>query len=46
VLVQAFRFLLERESVEEILPQFNLRQIGDYFPEFVEEMQSQLIESR
>jgi len=46
VLVQAFRFLLERESVEEILPQFNLRQIGDYFPEFVEQMQSQLIESR
>ena len=46
VLVQAFRFLLERESVEQILPQFNLRQISDYFPEFVDEMRSQLIESR
>jgi len=46
VLVQSFHFLLEREGVESILPQFNLRQISDYFPEFVDEMRSRLVESR
>jgi len=46
VLVQSFRFLLERERVDEILPQFNLRQISDYFPEFVDVMRDRLIESR
>jgi len=45
VLVQSFRFLLEREGVDSILPQFNLRQISDYFPEFVETMRDQLVES-
>ena len=45
VLVQSFRFLLERESVDQILPQFNLRQISDYFPEFVDPMRGQLVES-
>ena len=44
VLVQSFHFLLERESVGQILPQFNLRQISDYFPEFVTEMRLRLVE--
>jgi len=45
VLVQSFRFLLEREGVTSILPAFNLRQISDYFPEFEETMQSALVET-
>ena len=44
VLVQSFHFLLEREDVGQILPQFNLRQISDYFPEFVTEMRLRLVE--
>lgn len=33
-LVRAFRFLLEREPPESILPSFELEDIGRYFPEF------------
>ncbi len=31
---KSFKFLLERESKESILPEFNLRIIGKYFPEY------------
>jgi hypothetical protein len=31
---KSFRFLLERESKESILPRFNLKIIKSYFPEF------------
>ncbi len=31
---KSFEFLLERESKESILTQFNLRIIGNYFPEY------------
>lgn len=34
VLIQAFRFLLEREPNTAILAEFDLAVIGDYFPEF------------
>ena len=35
---RSVRFLLERESKEEILPSFDLKTIGRYFPEFEREM--------
>jgi len=31
---KSFEFLLERESKESILSEFNLRIIGNYFPEY------------
>lgn len=34
----SFKFLLEREPKESILPEFNLKQIEDYFPEYKESM--------
>jgi hypothetical protein len=34
VLIQAFRFLLEREPNTSILPEFDLTDISRYFPEF------------
>ena len=34
VIEQAFRFLLERESPDAILPSFELMSIAVYFPEF------------
>ncbi len=39
---EAFRFLLARESKEEILREFNLRDISQYFPEFEAQMQERL----
>lgn len=33
-----FRFLLDREPKESILPSFDLREIGRYFPEFEREI--------
>jgi len=44
VLVRAFNFLLARETVEQILPRFDLRQISDYFPEFVATLQEELLQ--
>ena len=38
VIVQAFRFLLERECNSAILKSFDLEDIGRYFPEFEAEM--------
>ncbi len=44
VIIQAFQFLLERESNTSILPIFDLQQIEDYFPEFEQQMRSRLAE--
>jgi len=38
----AFQFLLERESKEAILPEFDLTVIAHYFPEFNSEMRRRL----
>jgi hypothetical protein len=38
VIKKSFEFLLERESKESILSEFNLRVIEHYFPEFEEEI--------
>ncbi len=38
----SFAFLLERESRESILRQFDLPVIGRYFPEFPDEIRSRL----
>lgn len=42
VLVQAFRFLLEREPNTAILSEFDLPEIGRYFPEFEDELKQRL----
>jgi hypothetical protein len=34
LLERSFEFLLERESMESILPRFDLREIGRYFPSY------------
>ncbi len=40
VLIQAFRFLLEREANTEILSEFDLTDIQRYFPEFEDELRA------
>ena len=35
---RSFEFLLQREPKESILSRFNLKVIGDYFPEYEEEI--------
>ena len=35
---KSFEFLLKRESKESILPEFNLKVISTYFPEFEREI--------
>ena len=42
VLIQAFRFLLEREPNTSILAEFDLPLIGRYFPEFEQDMERRL----
>ena len=42
LLIQSFRFLLEREPASAILAEFELPVIGDYFPEYESEMQRRL----
>lgn len=42
VIVQAFNFLLERESNTEILPEFDLQVINRYFPEFEDDIKARL----
>jgi hypothetical protein len=42
VLIQAFRFLLEREPNTSILKEFDLSIINRYFPEFEEDMAARL----
>jgi hypothetical protein len=38
--VRCFRFLLEREPKESILPSFDITLIGRYFPDFEEEIRT------
>ena len=42
VIVQAFNFLLERESNTEILLEFDLHVINRYFPEFEDAIKARL----
>ncbi len=42
VLMQAFRFLLEREPNTAILREFSLPDIASYFPEFEDEIKMRL----
>ena len=42
VLVQAFRFLLEREPSSAILAEFDVQDINKYFPDFEAELISRL----
>jgi hypothetical protein len=35
---KSFEFLLERESKDSILRQFNISQINDFFPEYEKEI--------
>ena len=42
VIVQAFNFLLERESNTEILSEFDLHVINRYFPEFEDDIKARL----
>jgi hypothetical protein len=42
VIVQAFNFLLERESNTEILSEFDLHVINRYFPEFENDIKARL----
>lgn len=42
VLIQAFRFLLEREPNTSILAEFDLPVISRYFPEFEQDMERRL----
>ncbi|MFV2091016.1 MAG: hypothetical protein ACC642_10175 [Pseudomonadales bacterium] len=46
VIIQAFNFLLERESNTAILESFDLEDINDYFSEFEEEMANRLGSTR
>jgi hypothetical protein len=39
---ESFRFLLEREPANVILPGFNLKDIATYFPEYPEKITSRL----
>jgi len=42
LLIQAFRFLLEREPNTAILASFDLQDINRYFPEFEDEIRARL----
>ncbi len=42
VLMQSFRFLLEREPNTAILAEFSLPDIANYFPEFEDEIRARL----
>jgi hypothetical protein len=42
LVIESFRFLLERESKESILRSFNLTVIGRYFPEYEREIVKRL----
>jgi len=42
LLIQAFRFLLDREPNTSILASFDLQDINRYFPEFEEEIRGRL----
>ncbi len=42
LLRHSFEFLLDREPKESILRQFNLREIGRYFPDYETEIRDQI----
>lgn len=42
LVVASFRFLLDREPQESILPEFDLRVISRYFPEYLDDIESYL----
>jgi hypothetical protein len=42
LIAESFRFLLEREPASSILPSFDLRVIGRYFPEYTAEIAARL----
>ena len=42
VIIQSFKFLLERESNTAILKRFDLEEISGYFPEFEAEITARL----
>ncbi len=46
LLVESFRFLLERESNTSILSSFDLPVIGRYFPEYEQEIRTRLRRTR
>ncbi|PSO45699.1 MAG: hypothetical protein BRC25_01310 [Parcubacteria group bacterium SW_6_46_9] len=39
---ESFRFLLEREPASAILPEFNLKDIATYFPEYPKKITNRL----
>ena len=43
VLMQSFKFLLDRESNTSILEEFDLEEIKNYFPEFETEIKKVLV---
>jgi hypothetical protein len=42
VLISAFRFLLDKEPNTAILPEFDLKDINRYFPQFESEIKDRL----
>jgi len=42
LIIQSFKFLLEREANTSILPEFNLEDINRYFPEYESEITSRI----
>ncbi len=40
MVLASFLFLLDNEKPEEILPAFNLHVIGDFFPEYEEQVEN------
>ena len=38
LIIKSFEFLLERESNQSILKEFNLEVISQYFPEYIDEI--------
>lgn len=43
VVKKSFEFLLERESKEQILQEFDITAISHYYPEFISELEKKLI---
>ncbi len=43
LIIKSFEFLLERESNQSILKKFNLEVIGQYFPEYIDEIKKLIL---
>ena len=43
LITNSFEFLLERESNQSILKKFNLEVIGQYFPEYIDEIKKLIL---